>query len=221
MPARSIRLLSLIAVVSVAGPAAAQGWFGYTNGIDRFTVNFPEEPRVEAITWPSEYGAVFPGRVYRATRGDAVYSVTVIDYSDSHNIHLARTNSTEADSAENYNYWVIDVLAAVDYGGGVYGERGGNVTFDAWAHIDRVPGHQLQITGDDGSRSYVGIFMHERRLYIADATVPAGAPPQGHFQQSLGFVDSAGDRVRYDWDEDFNLIRSRGAGTGPFGGIDH
>ena len=218
---RSMRLLFLIAVVSVAGPAAAQGWFGYTNGIDRFTVNFPEEPRVEAITWPSEYGAVFPGRVYRATRGDAVYSVTVIDYSDSHNIHLARTNSTEADSAENYNYWVIDVLAAVDYAAQVYRERGGNVTFDAWAHIDRVPGHQLQITGDDGSRSYVGIFMHERRLYIADATVPAGAPPQGHFQQSLGFVDSAGDRVRYDWDEDFNLIRSRGAGTGPFGGIDH
>ncbi|MGI9257752.1 MAG: hypothetical protein ACR2QQ_02850 [Gammaproteobacteria bacterium] len=217
---RSTRLLILIAALSVAGPAAAQGWFGYTSETDQFTVNFPDEPQIEEITWPSEYGAEFPGRVYTAKRGDAVYSVTVVDYRDSQNIHLARSNSTEADSAQNYSYWIIDIVASVDYAAQVYRKRGGAVTFDAWAHIDRVPGHQLQITGDDGSRSYIGIFMHERRLYIADATVPAGAPPQGHFQQSLGFVDAAGERVRYDWDEDFNLIRSRGAGTGPFGGVD-
>ena len=216
----SIRQLVVIAAISVAGPAAAQGWFGYTSDIDHFTVNFPAEPQIEEIAWPSEYGAEFPGRVYTAKRGDAVYQVTVVDYRDSENIHLARTNSTEADSAQNYNYWVIDVIASVDYAAQLYRQREGNVTFDAWAHIDRVPGHQLQITGEDGSRSYIGIFMHDRRLYIADAAVPAGAPPQGHFQQSLGFVDAAGDRVRYDWDEGFNLIRSRGAGTGPFGGID-
>lgn len=217
---RLLRLFSVVVAVSVAGPAASQGWFGYTNKADQFTVNFPEQPQIEDITWPSEYGAVFPGRVYTAKRGDAVYSVTVVDYRDSQRIHLARSNSTEADSAQNYSYWIIDIVASVDYAAQLYRERGGEVTFDAWAHIDRVPGHQLQITSDDGSRSYVGIFMHERRLYIADATVPAGAPPQGHFQQSLGFVDVNGERVRYDWDEGFNLMRSRGAGMGPFGGIE-
>ena len=49
---RPIRLLALIAVIAAAGPASAQGWFGYTNEIDRFTVNFPDEPKVEEITSP-------------------------------------------------------------------------------------------------------------------------------------------------------------------------
>jgi hypothetical protein len=40
--------------------------------------------------------------------------------------------------------------------------------------------------------------MHQNRLYIFEATVPAGAPPPALFQQSLGFLDKDGVRVRYD-----------------------
>jgi hypothetical protein len=40
--------------------------------------------------------------------------------------------------------------------------------------------------------------MHENRLYILEGTVPAGAPPPGLFQQSLGFLDEKGVRVRYE-----------------------
>jgi hypothetical protein len=40
--------------------------------------------------------------------------------------------------------------------------------------------------------------MHENRLYILDATVPANVPPPALFQQNLGFLDRDGRRVRYD-----------------------
>ena len=202
------RFLPAAIFLGLSGPVASQSWFVYTGEIDRFTVNFPAEPVVEEIGYPSEYGAEFPGRVYTVRRGDNVYSVTVIDYRDAENIHLARTNSTEADAPENYQYWIIDVMASVAYAAHNYRQRGGEVTYDAWSHIDRVPGHQLQITNADGSRTYAGIYLHERRLFITDATVPATAPPQGHFQQSLGFIDDEGERVRYDYDENWHLVRS-------------
>jgi hypothetical protein len=192
----------------VAGGVSAQGWFGYSSDLDQFTVNFPAEPVIEEISYPSEYGAVFPGRVYTARNGENTYTVTVIDYRDSEAVHLARTNSTEADSPVNYNYWILDVLASVSYAATNYRRRGGEVTYDAWAHIDRVPGTQLQITNPDDSRTYAGIYLHERRLFIVDATVPANAPPQGHFQQSLGFTDENGNRIRYDYDDDWNLVPS-------------
>ena len=39
--------------------------------------------------------------------------------------------------------------------------------------------------------------MHENRLYILEATVPARAPEPGLFQQSLQFVDADGASIRY------------------------
>jgi hypothetical protein len=205
-----IRLFPVVVLLGLSGPLAAQGWFEYTSQIDKFTVNFPAEPAITEIDYPSEYGAMFPGRVYTAKSGENVYKVTVIDYRDAEAIHLARTNSTEADSPERYDYWRVDVLASVAYAATTYRKRGGEVTYDAWAHIDRVPGLQLQLTDDDGSRSYVGIYLHERQLYVTDATVPASSPPQGHFQQSLGFVDDEGQRIRYNYDENSRVVTGVG-----------
>lgn len=205
-----MRTLLLAALAFVpAGTLLAQNWVNYRNTTDFFSINLPEsvEPEVRDITWPSEYGAEFPGRVHTVREGPATYTVTVIDYSDSHNIHLARTNSTEADSPVNYSYWRIDVLASVAYAATQFRRRGGEVTYDAWHHVDRVAGHQLNITNADESRSYVGIYLHDARLYIVEATVPKGYPPQVQFQQSLGFIDEEGRNIRYDWAEDGSLIR--------------
>lgn len=203
---RLIRLGLTAAILAFSGHLHAQNWFGFTSNVDQFTVNFPAEPVIEEITYPSEYGAVFPGRVYTARVGGNVYSVTVIDYRDSQAIHLARTNSTEADDPQRYRYWIVDILASVAYAAHNYRQRGGEVTYDAWAHIDRVPGQQMQITNADQSRTYAGIFLHERRLFIVDATVPRSAPPQGHFQQSLGFIDDEGARIRYEYDDQLRPV---------------
>jgi len=206
---RVTRLGPVVFVLLFAGPSFAQGWINYVSEQDSFTINFPGEPAVQDITYPSEYSAVFPARVYSASRGENRFSVTVVDYSDSERIHLARTNTTEADDPARYDYWRIDVLASVAYAAQNFRLRGGDVTFDAWAHIDRVPGHQLQITNPDQSRTYAGIFLHVDQLYIVEATAPASAPPQGHFQQSLGFIDEDGNRIRYGYDADGHLIRDR------------
>jgi len=174
----------------------AQEWSTYTNRVDRFEVNFPGEPKIEEIKWPSEYGAVFPARVYSLAQGASRYSITVVDYTDAERIHAARTNKTEADSLPIY--WQIDVQASIAYAATKFRQRPGvKVTFDAFHYIDLVSGHQLQMTNADQSRTFVGIYLHESRLYILEATVPARAPQPGLFQQSLTFLDASGGKVRY------------------------
>jgi hypothetical protein len=39
--------------------------------------------------------------------------------------------------------------------------------------------------------------MHRNRLYIFEGTVTASSPPPGLFQQSLGWIDKDGRRIRY------------------------
>jgi hypothetical protein len=63
----------------------------------------------------------------------------------------------------------------------------------------------------------VQIAFHEDRLYIVDATVPAGSIVPGHFQQSLVMLDEQGRRVRYqtnDQGERYRVIP--GGGGAPF-----
>lgn len=193
-----IRLISsMLIIVFVSAPSSAQGWIEYVNRADRFSVNFPGQPEVKDITWPSEYGAVFPGRVYSHENGQSRFSVTVIDYTEAERRHAEQTNKAEAFSSPIY--WQIDVMASIQYAATKFRQRDGvKVTYDAWHYIDLVEGHQLQITNADQSRTFVGIYLHENRLYILEATVPPRAAQPGLFQQSLSFLDEAGNRVRYD-----------------------
>ena len=187
-------IAGIIVLLGVTLPA--QEWSTYTNLQDRFEVNLPGPPQVEDIKWPSEYGAVFPGRVYSVAQNGSRYSITVIDYTDAERIHAARTNHTEADSLPIY--WQVDVQASIAYAATKFRQRPGvKVTYDAFHYIDLVSGHQLQMTNLDQSRTFAGIYLHESRLYILEATVPARAPQPGLFQQSLSFLDAAGKKVRY------------------------
>jgi YD repeat-containing protein len=67
--------------------------------------------------------------------------------------------------------------------------------------MDGVPGHQLQITNEDQSRTFVAIHQLDRLLYILEGTVPEDSIPPIHFQQSLGFLDEQGKRVSVEYDE--------------------
>jgi hypothetical protein len=40
--------------------------------------------------------------------------------------------------------------------------------------------------------------MHDNRLIILEATVPRNYPPPTIFQQSLGWLDENGVRIRYN-----------------------
>lgn len=182
-------------VLVLAQPAVAQEWTEYENRVDRFMVPAPGAPKVDAMTWDSEYGATFPGRVYRWEQGPNRYSVTVVDYSDAERIHSQLKHVAYQGGP---GYWTIDIMASIDYAAARYRQKPGvTVTYDAWHYIERVTGHELQLTNRDGTRSYVGIYLHDNRLYILDATAPESAAPPIIFQQSFGFLDANGKPVQY------------------------
>jgi hypothetical protein len=190
--------LAVLALI-VLGPAAAhaQEWEEYVNREDRFTANVAGQPQVRTITWPSEYGMVFQGRVYAFQRGPERYSITVIDYTDAEKRYAEKNHPP---SFRQARYWQIDIMASIQYAATkLFRTRAGSqVTYDAWHYIDLVSGHQLHLTNSDATRTIAGIYLHENRLYILDATVPARSPEPALFVQSLGFLDAAGSRVRYD-----------------------
>jgi hypothetical protein len=60
-----------------------------------------------------------------------------------------------------------------------------------------VEGHSLQLNSEDGRRTLVYVSMHGRKLYILEGSVPEGKPEPGLFQQSLGYLNKEGKRIRY------------------------
>ena len=186
--------IPLIALVLLPHNASAQ-WRTFVDGAEHFSVNFPAEPDVREIAYDSEYGATLPAKVYAVSDGDSLHSVTVVDFTDAQQTYLELSDRT--DEANNASLWLYDQRASVAYAARALRLRGGEVTFDAWHHIDLVEGHQLQMTNPDRSRTYAGIYFHDGRLYVLEATVPEGSLPQGLFQQSLSFLDDEGRRIRY------------------------
>ena len=77
-------------------------------------------------------------------------------------------------------------------------QRDARVTHYAFYIAERVEGRRIQLTNADRSRTFAAFHMHEDRLYVFEGTVPPGAPPPGLFQQSVGFIDQEGVRVRYE-----------------------
>tara|TARA_B100000029_G_scaffold516770_1_gene633929 strand:- start:3758 stop:4423 length:666 start_codon:yes stop_codon:yes gene_type:complete len=189
-------LLSLVIQIFLASHVIAQGWIEFVDDIDSFGVNFPGQPEIEEFSYISEFNAVFPGRTYTAEAGNNHYSVTVVDFSDAARIHESM-DRTEAGSGPSN--WLYDQRASVARAARQFREREGEVTYDAWSHIDRVEGLQLQLSNSDGSRTFAGIYLNGNvdRLYVLEATVDARSPSPGLFQQSLHFLDDGGERIRY------------------------
>lgn len=202
------RLTAPMLVLLVSVPVFAQGWIEYTSRQDRFSVNFPGEPRVQEIVYTSSLDATFPARVYIVERGPERYSVTAIDYTNAERIHAERAKNCPPGAqslcfgfdevAQGPGGWKYDVLGAVDFATWQILKRDARVTYFSWATIDRITGRQIHLTNADQSRTFVQIHMHENRLYILEATVPPKAPEPGLFQQSARFLDEAGRPVRYE-----------------------
>ena len=153
--------------------------------------------------------------MYRWQQGPNRYTVTVVDYSDSEAIYAANQHSQDFQLPM---YWQIDILGSVQYAATQYRQKPGvKVTFDAFHYINLVTGHELQLTNPDQSRTYVGLYLHENRLYIFDATVAKGMPPPLIFQQSPEFLDADGNSIRYRTYY-FNRVPEARLGRGGRGG---
>ena len=207
-----MRLLRILpaTLLLVSSFSHAQGWFEYVNQEDRFSVNLPSEPEIQDIVYHSELEAEFPARLYSVQVGESSYTVTVVDFRDAQRIHAEKlAGERESEQIRGRNRWITDQRASVARAAREFRQRGGEVTYDAWGHLENVEGHQLQITNPDGTRTFVGIYLHgkDNRLYILDGTVPGNMPPPGQFQQSLRFLDENGARIRYDLAPDGSTTR--------------
>ena len=192
---RLAKVAAVVGLLLTAAPAFAQEWIEYKNLDDRFGVNAPGQPTVEKTTWKSEYDSVFPMTVYRWQVGPNTYSMSVVDYSNSEALYVANGHSVDFQAAA---YWQIDILGSIQYAATKYRMRPGvKVNFDAFHYINLVTGHQLQLVNPDQTKTYVAIYLHENRLYILDATVAKNAPAPIIFQQSIGWLDAQGRRIRY------------------------
>ena len=190
----------LVALLS-CGPLHAQNWIEYFDREDRFIVNFPGEPEITAISYTSELAAQIPARVYAVDNQAGRYSMTVVDYTQASRVH-EELCETLTDYVCDGNEVFTEVRGAIAFAAWNYRKNTrGEITYDAYAQVDGVQGHQLQITNPDDSRTFVAIHREARRLYILEGTVSANAPPPGLFQQSLGILDENGRRIRYRYDE--------------------
>lgn len=175
-------------VMIVSAGASAQNWVEYTSIEDRFHAVFPAEPNVEEVEWVSEDSTVVPGRRYSAAAGDNSYALTVYDYRGT---NFSNMRGSMAHVATAFR-------------------QKGNVTLDAYAQLDRIPGHQLQITEPNGRELYVALHLHDWFLYVTEASVPFASPRGTMFQHSLSIIDEDGVRVRYNRDGTRNFERQLG-----------
>jgi hypothetical protein len=195
---RPIPLIAAALSLTFAAPSFA--WIEYASQADHFSVNFPGEPDVREIEYVTEYWLALPARVYSYEDGRNRYSMTVVDFSDTERKHAERLASCVAELGDGdscNNPWDTELHGAIVFAAWSLMQKAAKVTEFNYSVSDLVEGRQLQLTNADGSRTFTAIHMHENRLYIMEGTVPAGMPEPGLFQQSLGFIDEKGDRIRY------------------------
>lgn len=199
---RLMPLISSALVLALSGTSFAQEWTEFVSKEEHFTITFPGQPKVTETTWTSQFNAILPARIYSGTQGTGRYSVTVVDYNPIERLLSERSRTLPAlDLAVHVygpGYWKTDVRSAVVYAMSKYLERDAKITNVMASFSDLVAGMIVELTNDaDQSRTFASIYMHENRLVITEATIPKGYPPPTIFQQSLGWLDESGKRIRY------------------------
>lgn len=166
----------------------------YVNKDDLFSVSVPCKFTVKNIVWATEYDSKVPGHVYSCKDGDSEYEMSVINYTDIEKIRAAQEHT---DAATGGAYAKIDLHASIDYACTRLRNEAAKVTYDAWRYMNLIPGHELQYTLPDGRRVYADAYLHEYRLYIMKATVPAKGIPPLLYTQSFSAVRPDGTPIRY------------------------
>ena len=143
---RVIRIVPAAFVLFVATPALAQEWVEYQSQQDLFAVNFPVQPEVREIAYPSEYGVNLPSRVYKSVDGKSHYLVTVVDYSNVQKLHVERLKGCAGYPNTCANPSGNELRGAIDYALWNFLQRGSTFTDYAYYNADRIEGRRLQLT---------------------------------------------------------------------------
>ena len=202
-------LVAAAVLLSMSAPVFTQEYVEYVSRDDRFTITFPAQPKITQTTFKSQYGYSLPSRVYTADSGKSHFAVTVVDYNGIQALGEARAKACPPGaepcfgnpspvSSTGAGYWKAEISGATTYATYLFLQRDAKLTFLGWATMDLVEGTIISLTSNaDKSRTSAGIYMHENKLYLFEATVPAGYPPPDFFQQSVGWIDENGNAIRY------------------------
>ncbi|HEU4692913.1 MAG TPA: hypothetical protein VFS23_31340 [Vicinamibacterales bacterium] len=198
-------LIPAALIICFSQPAFAQDWARFVSPDDGFSSNYPGQPKVEAITYNTQYGQPLPAKVYSAADGLGRYSTTVVDYRNIEKLHTDRAAKCQAakgasqrDGDSCQNDFRVDVAGATDYAVWNFIKRDDvKLTSYMFYFVELVSGRLLQMTHADKSRTYAAVHQHAGRLYIHQATVPPGMPEPILFMQSLAWADEKGLAIRY------------------------
>jgi len=164
-----MRLITfLVAMLAASAPAGAQTWTEYEYPNEGFTAAFPAEPKAETTSYKAPGGHLVEARVQSVVQEGVVLKVTVADLS-----HVEMSDG-------NVMAYAVFMLS-----------RNGELRFNIPHVTRRIIGRQAIIDGADGSQTYASVFVHNRRLYQIEGTVPAGGSTADafRFQQSFDFTD--------------------------------
>ena len=202
-----MRLIALVpaAVFLLGSTTFAQEWAQFASVEDGFSATFPGPPKVEQITYPTEYRMTLPGRVYSAEDALGRYSTTVVDYRGIQKLHddaeakcLAAKGANGTDGDACQNDFRPEVAGAMDFAAwNLMKQPGAKTTHYMWYTLELVAGRLVQLTNADQSRTIAVIAQHDGRLYINRATVAKGMPEPILFIHNLGFVNAEGKNIRY------------------------
>lgn len=191
-----LRLVSLTTLLIFSSSAFAQRWAPFSSDDGVFRIMVPGgEFEIETVDFETEYGIVVPAHIHRAEDQYGTYTLTVVDYVDSMELHRERI--AELDGIYLSVYGEVDARGSVAYFARMIRERAESVEYDNYHYIGRVDGHQLHTTNPDGTRTFAGLYLLESRLYAIEATIAPTAPTGGMFQQSFEFLDENGVRIMY------------------------
>ena len=129
------------------GPVQAKDWMEYAYPDRFFTVHFPAEPRIEPTSYQGSEGRAFEARVYSVTLDGRLLKLTVVDLPEA---------GTDGDAHVSHA-----VKRLTD---------GNQIKLDIPHRIRQTYGRQLAVARQDGSFSYLAVFVHKQRLYQLEGT---------------------------------------------------
>jgi hypothetical protein len=180
-------ILSAVLALLFSGPgfaADADPWFTYTNPQDRFSLNLPAQPNVEAFTYTSEYRSPWKARRYTVDYQGFTYRMTAVDMSNS----VLPPNGAVRPGFERRG---AIFFAAAQL------RRTGKLTLDTYDQLQVIPGLKLEIVLADGRTNIVELHTHYHMLYILEVISPKDEVPGYDVQSSLELIGPRGDVPRY------------------------
>ena len=171
------RIAFASAVLASAGALAQTQQPGpsimYKNMEYRFGIIFPSQaqPMARDVTYTTKDGATVPARQFFLERGTERYTVTMVRLPNGPPVDKAHVDHT------------ADQIL-----------KKGTAQFNySYCYDPGIPGRQLNMREPNGNQLRASMYMWDNRLYIAEASAPAGNSDALQFEQSLTILDPMGN----------------------------